>query len=98
SRRYLKVRLAEAPQLKTDTDPNQTQVERVVMSVIALDPFWYGDETVIEWENPTDTTGVVPESVTLSGLAFENPGDFYSWPVYELQAAQGARWILPDYS
>jgi hypothetical protein len=92
------VRLAEAPKISTDFDPNQTQVERVIMSVIALDPFWYGEADVIEWENPTDTTGVVPESVTLQPLTFENPGDFYTWPIYELQATAGATWILPDYS
>lgn len=99
SRRFMRVRLSETPQLKTDTDPNQSQVERYVMSVIALDPFWYGDERVINWENPTDTTGItVPENVTLSPITLDNPGDFYSWPLYELWAAPGAQWILPDYS
>ena len=38
SKRTLKVRLAEAPEIVTDTDPNQEQVQRVVMSVIALRP------------------------------------------------------------
>lgn len=98
STRVLRVRLAEAPKISTDTDPNESQVERVIMSVVALDPFWYGEEQTIEWENPTDTTGVVPESVTLDPLTFENPGDFYTWPIYQLQATAGAAWILPDYS
>lgn len=98
SKRTLKVRLAEAPEIVTDTDPNQEQVQRVVMSVIALDPFWYSDEEVIRWENPTSTIGVVPEHVALQPLMFENSGDFYSWPIYELEASAGSRWILPDYS
>ena len=99
STRTLRVRLSEAPKISTDFDPNQTQVERVIMTVIALDPFWYGEPEVIEWENPTDTTGLaVPENVTLSPLTYENPGDFYTWPVLELQAAPGACWIIPDYS
>lgn len=98
SRRYLKLRLAEAPTLVTESDPNQTQVERIVMPVIALDPFWYGDERSFMWANPTDTTGVPPASITLSDIMLDNPGDFPMWPIYELQAHAGAQWILPDYS
>ena len=98
SRRFLRVRLAEEPAMTTETDPNQSQIAKMVMSVVALDPRWYGDAHVIEWENPTDTTNLAPEAVPLSGLVYDNPGDFPTWPIYQMQASDGARYILPDYS
>ena len=54
-RRYLKLRLFEAPEVLTDTDPNIHGINRVGMTCVAGDPFWWEDDHVVSQVTTTDT-------------------------------------------
>ncbi|WP_329405397.1 phage tail protein [Nocardia vinacea] len=89
-RRYLKVRLAEQPLFKPERDPNITQSARVVMTVVAGDPWWY--------EEKDQTSSWVLESGTAGSgfVTVSNPTDNELWMRWLLQG--GARWKVPDLS
>ena len=53
--RYLKLRLAESPEVDMFTDPTMKSVNRVVMTCTATDPFWYEDDVVFTAVTKTDT-------------------------------------------
>lgn len=55
-RRYLKLRLLEAPDVSLDTDPDDKPINRVIMTCVSGDPFWYQDDVVYSAETQTDTT------------------------------------------
>lgn len=94
SRRYLKVSLAEQPMLKLERDPRLLEREKVVLTCVAGDPWWYEDDVVSEWVSPTDTTG---GSTALGVLPpVSNPTDNSIWLRWKLQG--NARWTIPDYS
>ncbi|MFI8976921.1 phage tail protein [Nocardia asteroides] len=89
-RRYLKVRLSEQPTFKPELDPNILQSGRVVMPVVAGDPWWYEQNHL--------TSSWVLESGT-SGAGFvevSNPTDQELWLKWTLQG--GAKWVVPDFS
>lgn len=54
-RRYLKIRLGEAPDISLFNDPRGLTLNRVGMTCIAGDPFWYEDDVVYEAKTKTDT-------------------------------------------
>ncbi len=89
-RRYLKVRLLEQPQFKPEKDPNILQSGRVLMTVVAGDPWWYE-------ETDQTSTWVLAEGTAGAGfVTVSNPTDQEMWLRWVLQG--GARWTLPDYS
>lgn len=89
SRRYLKVRLAEQPLFQPERDPHLMQVERVVMTVVAGDPWWYEEDAADEWTLESGTSGA-------GAVYIENPTDQEVWLKWVLQGP--ARWVLPDFS
>lgn len=89
SRRYLKLRMSEQPLFKPERDPNIMQVERVTMTCVAGDPWWYEDDATDSWVLESGTSG--EGSVTV-----ENPTDQEIWLKWVLQGP--ARWVLPDFS
>ncbi|OHD15059.1 MAG: hypothetical protein A2Y38_25955 [Spirochaetes bacterium GWB1_59_5] len=89
SRRYLKLRLAEQPLFKPAHDPHQTRMERVVMTCVAGDPWWYEEDETDTWTLASGTEGA--GTVTVS-----NPTDQEIWLKWVLQGP--GRWLLPDFS
>ncbi|MCD2099530.1 phage tail protein [Rhodococcus rhodochrous] len=89
SRRYLKVQLAEQPLFKPEKDPHQRKIEKVFMTLVAGDPWWYEEDETDSWTLETGTSG--SGTVTVS-----NPTDQEIWLKWVLQGP--ARWRLPDFS
>lgn len=88
SRRYLKLRLAEQPVFRPERDPNLMQVERVGMTCVAADPWWYEEDATGEWISKTGKdSGVV---------AIENPTDQEVWLKWIFQGP--GSWTIPDFS
>lgn len=85
--RRLKVRLSKEPEYQEDIDPHGLMVGRWEYPLVALDPFWrgqdYSDEFVFDGLN------WYGGSVTVT-----NPGDVAAWPKWVLTAP--AKFILPD--
>lgn len=54
--RYLKLRLLESPDVDMETDPHGRSVNRVIMTCVAYDPYWYEDDVIYEVETQEDTT------------------------------------------
>lgn len=54
-RRYLKIRLSEAPETEMLTDPNDRVINRTTFVCVAYDPFWYEDDFVVQATTATDT-------------------------------------------
>lgn len=77
----------ERLEVVTDYDPHTEEVVRVVMDVIAYDPFWWGEDEVFEVEGNGDLYIEVADT---------NPTDQPMWPIWVVQG--GATWTLPDYS
>lgn len=69
--RYLKVRLLESPDVDMFYDPNGQQINRTVMTVVAADPFWYGDDEV-------------HTAVTTSNTSFDPNPLPWPWPQADL--------------
>lgn len=93
SRSHLKFRLGEHINLVTDIDPGVTGYALAVLTLVAGDPWYYGEDYTQTWVSPTDTTNgsTVTGSVTVS-----NPTDVPVWPVWQIQAP--GRPTLPDFS
>lgn len=89
SRRFLNLRLSEQPLFKPEHDPHQRRVEKVFMTCIAGDPWWYEDDETDTWTLNTGTSG--SGTVTVS-----NPTDQEIWLKWVLQGP--GRWVLPDFS
>lgn len=90
SRRFLKLRMSEQPLFEPIRDPNIMQVEQVVMTCIAGDPWWYDEDATDEWILPPDATSG-------SGtVTVENPTDQEIWLKWVCTGP--ARWVLPDFS
>ena len=53
--RYLKLRLAESPEVSWFSDPNEYSVNRTVMVCVALDPYWYEDDAIFTAVTTLDT-------------------------------------------
>ena len=53
--RYLKIRLAESPEVDMFYDPRGNRINRTAMVCVSLDPFWYEDDVVFSAETKTDT-------------------------------------------
>lgn len=86
-RRWLWVRLAEAPKVENSLDPHEQANMMVQIVVTAENPFWQSlpikDEFVFDGSNWA--TG---------GVTVENPGDVPAWPKWVLTAP--AKYGLPD--
>ena len=54
-RRYLKLRLGEAIEVDTETDPRGNSINRAAMVTIAGDPFWYQDDVLYTAVTKLDT-------------------------------------------
>lgn len=87
--RYLKLRMSEQPNFKPEHDPNLKRVEKVVMTCVAADPWWY--------EKDDYTAQFVSTGASSSGFVkVSNPTDQEIWLKWVLQGA--ARWVVPDWS
>ncbi|WP_426716520.1 hypothetical protein ACEN19_00010 [Corynebacterium auriscanis] len=85
--RRLKIRLAEEPEYREDVDPHAFRVGRWDYSVVALDPFWRGEDYSDEFV--FDGLNWYGGNVTVT-----NYGDIPTWPKWVLTAP--AKFILPD--
>jgi len=93
SRRYLKVKLAEQPQVQMEHDPRLIGSQKVVMTCVANDPWWYEPDATATWIAPTDTSG----GSTVSGtVTVSNPTDVPIWLKWVIQAP--GKPTLPDFS
>ena len=70
-------------------DPHIQPINRVVMTVVAYDPFWWGEEEVFNIE-------AAPGVSTEFGVEVANPTDQDIWPIYALEG--GVMWHVPDFS
>lgn len=75
-------------EVDTEIDPQIQPINRVIMTVAAYDPFWWGDEEVHEL-----TLGSGTGTITVKDA---NPTDQDVWPVWVVDAP--GTWTLPDYS
>ncbi len=89
SRRHLKLRMSEQPMFKPVHDPHQVKVEKVFMTCVAGDPWWYEEDETDSWTLTSGTSG--SGTVTVS-----NPTDQPIWLKWVLQGP--GRWVLPDFS
>ncbi|WP_458682293.1 phage tail protein [Prescottella equi] len=95
--RTLNMKLGQQPEISLHTDPNGNSVNRAIMTCVAGDPFWYGEEKVYVAKTVTDTTGGGTENLTIDTLDEPiNPTDQMIWPVWVVHAP--AKWTIPDYS
>jgi len=98
--RKLAVRLGDAPDVDLDTDPHLGRVVKVVLTLIAGDPFWYEDDKVFTVTTKTDTrydptkipfpwTRKVPpfETLFINVAQQLNPTDQYIWPKWSVAGA-----------
>ncbi|WP_280404963.1 phage tail protein [Nocardia brasiliensis] len=88
SRRFLKLRISEQPQFTPEHDPNMTKVEKVVMTCVAADPWWY--------EEPVTDSFVATGASSSGVVTVSNPTDQEIWLEWVLQGP--GRWVIPDYS
>ncbi|MDG3012141.1 phage tail protein [Rhodococcus sp. D2-41] len=103
SRRYLSLRLAQQPIFKPESDPFQGEVERVVMTCRAHNPWWWEDDVTDTWTSTIDTRPADPSSETghkvqLGDVAVSNPTDNPIWLVWQPQSVPAAKALLPDFS
>lgn len=77
----------ESSETVTKYDPHEEEVVRVIMNVVAYDPFWWGEDDVYEVTGTGDMEVTVPAA---------NPTDQLVWPIWVVEG--GATWTLPDYS
>lgn len=104
SRRYLKIRLAKELKIAAKSDPNQTQVDTIIVTCVSGDPFWYEEMVSKVWPAPSDTTN----GSTVTGNIWRredgsfaedewlNPTDIPIFPIWQIQAP--GKPTLPDYS
>lgn len=81
--RILKARLSEI-EVDTEYDPHVNDATDVVMTVVADDPFWYGEELVYDVRPDTKVT-----------ITNANPTGNDVYPVWVLQAP--GQWDIPDF-
>jgi hypothetical protein len=93
SRRYLKVKLAEQPQVQMEHDPRLIGSQKVVMTCVANDPWWYEPDVTATWIAPTDTQG---GSTVTGTVSVSNPTDVPIWLKWVIQAP--GKPTLPDFS
>lgn len=97
SRRYLDIALSKDPEVKDPFKGHANGYSKVVMQCVASDPWWYDKPETFSWESPTDTTSgsVANGTITVPHL---NPTPNPIWAQWVVQAATGAKWIIPDFS
>ncbi|RBO87960.1 hypothetical protein [Nocardia puris] len=88
SRRHLRLRLGEQPAFEPERDPHMTKVERVVMTCVAGDPWWY--------EEPVTDAFVATGPESQGAVTVSNPTDVEIWLEWIVQGP--GRWVLPDFS
>lgn len=93
SRRFLKLRLAEQPQVDMEHDPRLLGDAQVTMTCVANDPWWYEPDVTAQWVSPSDTSS---GSINYGTLSVSNPTDVPIWPKYVVQGP--GRPMLPDFS
>lgn len=82
---------AHLEEIEVDTyhDPNVLEMVRVLMTVVAYNPFWWDEEEVHE----AQITGTGTHTFSVRDA---NPTDQLVWPIWVVTG--GATWALPDYS
>lgn len=100
--RKLKVRLAESPEITTETDPRGNTVNLAKMVLVALDPFWYSDDAVYTATTTTNTTfnplsnvfpwqkSLLPNENLSITVPVCNPTDQYIFPVWTVPGSAQA--------
>lgn len=93
SRRYLELRLSEAPKFAPYTDPFKDAYGHVIMTCVAGYPRWREEDYIAEW---TFTNGE-----PVGHIPAWNPCDVEVWPKWVVQAnpkEAGVLWTLPDWA
>lgn len=95
SRRYLKLRLAQEPDVQMeDNDPRLLGRAQVILTCTAADPWWYDeDDYTDEWESTRVTAA---GDFEVGSVIISNPCDHEVYPEWLLEAPGVPR--LPDYS
>jgi hypothetical protein len=93
SRRHLKMRLSEQPQVKMDNDPRLLGRQQVVLTCTAGDPWWYDEDYTYTWASTEDTTD---GHFQMGTVTVQNPTDHEVYPQWLLRAPGQPR--LPDFS
>lgn len=93
SRRGLKLRLDEQPQIDMKHDPRLIGSALVTMTCVANDPWWHEPEVTDTWISATSTTN---GSINYGTVRVSNPTDVPIWPKYVVQGPGEPR--LPDFS
>lgn len=90
--RRLKLRLLESPDVEMIHDPNMLSMNRTVMTCVAPDPFWYGDDEVYTATTTADTSfdpnplpwpwpqATLPKETLTITVPVCNPTDQYIFP------------------
>lgn len=86
-RRWMNVRLGEAPELMNTIDPHEQSNAQFQYVLVAGDPYWHSEPIVSEFVfNGSNWFG--------DGVTVTNPGDVMAWPKWVLTAP--AKYGLPD--
>lgn len=92
--RRLKARFVDDGDMAYDHDPSRDRLSVAVLSLIADDPYWYGDAFTQSFSGGSDpvnffggaagkaTPFYVGSSSTLGASKVVNPGDVDTWPLY----------------
>ena len=102
--RWLRLRLAESPELDMLTDPTLRSINRVVMTCVAADPFWYSEDEVYTAVTKTDTSfdpnalqlpwpwpqEPLPRETLTIDVPVCNPTDQLIWPKWTVPGSTDA--------
>lgn len=101
-RRRLNLRLGEAPEVLTDTDPQIHGINRVGMTCVAGDPWWYEDDAIYTATTKTDTRfdpivfgwplkyDKLPRETITIDVPTCNPTDQTIWPKWSVPGSEEA--------
>lgn len=97
SRRYIDVALARDPEVIDPFKGHAIGYTKVVMHVVASNPWWYDKVATYSWESTVDTSSGSTQSDVIH-VPHLNPTPTPIWLQWVVQASTGARWTIPDYS
>jgi hypothetical protein len=102
SHRYIPVRLDRATSSAIDFDPGLTGHKLYLMTLVADDPYWRGDDVVETWSFTGGSTNFYAGPYTLSpsggfgaGIV-TNPGDVPAWPKFRITGPCSSALITVD--
>jgi len=98
--RYLRLRLLESPDVSWQYDPMMNTINKVVMTCVAADPFWWEDDVIVSAVTQTDTSfdpagypwpwpyDTLPKETLTMDVRHTNPTDQPIWPKWSLPGSE----------